>query len=114
MSARDLIHRAEATGVQILADNGELVLRGNPSDVDALITEAKARKAELLDELTKPGLAKVLPKDLERRIEFVAKFHGFTNDELTEAKETAAGDIENAIPCFRALLTDILLKNRTH
>lgn len=108
MSARDLLERAQATGVQIRADNGDLVLRGDPSAVEALVLEAKAHKAELLGELTRPGLAKALPEDLERRIEFVAKFHGFTSKELAEAKEIAAGNIANAIPCFRRLLADIL------
>lgn len=55
-----------------------------------------------------PKPANALPKDLERRIEFVGQFHAFTRQELSEAKEIAAGDIENAIPCFRRLLADIL------
>jgi hypothetical protein len=107
MSARDLIHRAEAAGVLILADNGNLVLRGETSAVNALVHEVKVHKAEIIAFLGKP-IHRGLPKDLERRIEFVAQFHGFTPEELAEAKEIAAGDIENAIPCFRRLYADIL------
>lgn len=107
MSARDLIERAQAVGVQIRVDNGDLVLRGQPSAVHALVPEAKAHKAELLDELTKTNL----PTDLERHIEFVAKLHGFTPEELAQAKEIAAGDIENAITCFRELVAETLVKN---
>ena len=103
MSARDLIERAQEAGVQILADNGELVLRGGQSAIAALVPDAKAHKAELLAELTR----KRLPEDLERRIEYVARFHGFTPDELTEAKAIAAGDVENATVCFRALRDEI-------
>ena len=107
MSARDLLERAQAAGVQILADNGELVLRGDQSAIAALVPDAKAHKAELLDELTR----KRLPEDLERRIEYIAAFHGFKPEELQEAKEIAASDIEIAIPCFRALFAEIMAAN---
>jgi len=110
MSARDLLHRARVAGVQIEADNGELILLGEPHAVDALVPEVKACKAALLGELARPAAPKVLPRDLERRIEFVGKHHGFTPDELIEAKEIAAGDIENATVCFRRLLAEILSK----
>ena len=110
MSARDLIERAKAVGVQIRADNGDLVLRGHPSAVHAIVPEAKARKAELLNELTGPHL----PNDLERHIEFVAKFHGFTTEQLIEAKQIAASDIKNATHCFRALAAEILAENKHH
>ena len=46
MSARDLLDRAMATGVTILADNGDLVLRGDESAIASLVPEAKAHKAE--------------------------------------------------------------------
>ena len=101
MSARDLIHRALTSGITILADNGELVLRGDESAIASLVPEAKAHKAELLRELTR------LPEDLERCIDYVAAFHGFTPDELQEAKEIAAGDVKNALTCFRALMYEI-------
>ena len=63
MSARDLLERAVATGVTILADDGELVLRGDQSAIASLVPDAKAHKAELLAELraTNDGAYEVLP-----------------------------------------------------
>jgi len=110
LSARDLIERAQAGGAQIRVDNGDLVLRGQTSALQTIVPEAKARKSELLHELTKIQL----PKDLESHIERVAKFHGFTPGELIEAKKIAAGDIESAILCFRALIAEILTENESH
>ena len=101
MSARDLLERALATGVKIFADDGELVLRGDESAIASLVPEAKAHKAELLRELTR------LPEDLERCIDYVAAFYDFTPDELREAKQIAAGDVENALTCFRELANEI-------
>lgn len=101
MTARDLLELAQATGVEVLTENGKLVLRGDEFAIASLVPEAKAHKTELLDEL------KRLPEDLVRCIERVAAFHGFTRDELREAKEIAAGDVENALTCFRALKGEI-------
>ena len=97
MSARDLLERAVATGVTILADDGELVLRGDQSAIASLVPDAKAHKAALLDELTRQRL----PEDLERRIECVAAFYNFPPDELQLAKDIVAGDIENATTFYR-------------
>lgn len=80
MTARDLLELAQATGVEVLTENGKLVLRGDESAIASLVPEAKAHKTELLDELTR------LPEDLVRCIERVAAFHGFTRAELREAK----------------------------
>ena len=101
MSARDLIHRALTSGITILAEDGDLVLRGDESAIASLVPEAKAHKAELLRELTR------LPEDLESQIDYVAAFHGFTPDELREAKEIAGGDVENALTSFQALADEI-------
>jgi hypothetical protein len=49
-----------------------------------------------------------LPRVLEHRIQFIAKFYNFTPEELVETKEIAAGDIEAATVCFRHLLAKIV------
>lgn len=56
MSARGLLDRAEATGVSVLAENGKIVFRGEESAIAALVPEARAHKAELLEELTNPAV----------------------------------------------------------
>jgi hypothetical protein len=107
MSARAVLANASAKGVEVVTQGEQLSVRGQQEAVAAVLPDIKAYKAEIIAFLGKP-IHRGLPKDLERRIEFVAQFHGFTAEELAEAKEIAAGDIENAIPCFRALVAKIL------
>lgn len=107
MNARAVLANASARGVQVVAQGEQLSVRGQQEAVAELLPDIKAHKAEIIAFLGKP-IHRGLPKDLERRIEFVAQFHGFTAEELAEAKEIAAGDIESAIPCFRALVAKML------
>ncbi len=114
MSARDLLHRALQARVQITVDRGELVLTGDPDAVDALVPEVRARKAQLLSELARSNVSGPLPKALERRIVFVGKHHGFTDEQLAEAKEIAAGDVDGATLCFGELHAEILAGREIH
>ena len=100
--------------MQITVDRGELVLTGDPEAVDALVPEARAQKAALLNELARSTVSNPLPKALERRIEFVGKHHAFTDEQLAEAKEIAAGDVDGATLCFRELLAEILAESEIH
>ena len=113
MSARAVLAHASAKGVEVVAQGEQLSVRGQQEAVAEVLPDIKAYKAEIIAFLGE-RIHRGLPKDLERRIELVARFHNFTAEELAEAKEIARGDPENAAVCFRHLLASILIKTGTH
>jgi len=50
-AAPELLHRLRERGLEVLADGGELVVRGRPAPSPAEVAELRARKAELLEAL---------------------------------------------------------------
>jgi hypothetical protein len=104
MGAPDLIGHLKSMGLRLRADGDRLLVEPKQAITDEARQLIRENKAALLSELARVSL----PPILEHRIEFVARFHNFTPDELAEAKEIAAGDIEAATICFRHLLAKIL------
>ncbi len=101
MSARSVLAKASAAGVQIRAADGDLSIKGDRLAVQEILPEVKAYKPEILVLLAAND--PVLPQELEGLIALVAMVHGFTGDQTREAKEIAAGDVAGALICFRAL-----------
>ena len=113
MGAPDILGRLAAAGVCLTRNGDKLIAIPREHLDDELRTLIRIHKAELMTVLgVQP--AKSLPKDLQRRIEYVAAFHSFTPEQLAEAKEIASGDPENATVCFRHLLASIRIKTATH
>jgi hypothetical protein len=101
MSARAVLAKASAAGVRIQASNGQLSLRGNERLIAELLPSVKANKPELLLLLAANDPA--LPPELDRLISKIALAQGFSREQTKEARDIAAGDIENALTSFRDL-----------
>ena len=73
-------------------------------DIDVAPADQLTPELESLIVEHKPALLMALSKcELDRLIEAVADSHGFTEEERDEAHAIAAGDVENALTCFRTL-----------
>lgn len=96
MNARAVLARASASGVNVSARDGKVALRGQARAVEELRPQVQACKRDLLALLA-------MPPELDDLIVRVAAFHGFTAEQITEAREVAVGDVGNALICFRAL-----------
>ena len=109
MGAPDLLARITAAGLTVEADGDRLLVRPRERLTVELRETIRSHNPELLALLTSDVVTPTpdLSPELDALIRRVASFHGFSDEDLGEARAIAAADVANALTCFRALHAEI-------